>query len=50
MIPYEAVEAIALLLEDLTIAETVCARTREGGAAPLSDTAERLGLDPSDFH
>ena len=49
MIPYEAVEAIALHVEDLTIAETVRTRTREGGAAPLSETAERLGLDPIDL-
>ncbi|RLY94162.1 hypothetical protein EAE32_02775 [Kocuria tytonicola] len=49
MIPYEAFEAIAPLLEDLATAETARARIRAGGASPLSETAEALGLDPADF-
>ncbi|WP_147406053.1 hypothetical protein [Kocuria tytonis] len=47
MIPYEAFEVLASLLEDLTIAEVIRPRLHEGGAGPLAETADLLGLDPS---
>ena len=49
MIPFETFQALVPLMENLTIAETIRPRIEAGGAAPLSETAAALGLNPADF-
>lgn len=49
MIPFETFQALVPLMENLTVAETIRPRIEAGGAAPLSETAAALGLDPADF-
>lgn len=49
MIPFETFQALVPLMENLTIAETIRPRIEAGGARPLSELADDLGLDPAEF-
>lgn len=49
MIPFETFQALVPLMENLTIAKRIRPRIEAGGARPLSELADDLGLDPADW-
>lgn len=49
VIPFELYSKLLPAIEEIEIAELIRERSAAGDATPLSDLAESIGLDPTDY-